>query len=70
MLRAWDFNIDVYKAIARWMHQSEGVSENDTALWWLNNNVEIWSQWVTEEAAEAVLASLGAGEIPAGWPTQ
>ena len=69
-LRAWDFNIEVYKSVARWMHQNEGASEHEAALWWLNNNVDIWSQWVTEEAAAAVQESLSAGAIPGGWPTQ
>jgi len=70
MLSAWDFNIDVYKTLARWMHQQDGVSESDAALWWLNSHADVWTQWVTDEAAEAIQAALEAGTVPAGWPTQ
>lgn len=70
MLRNWGFTVDVYSQAARWMNENEGATENDAALWWLNSNFDLWSQWVTEEAAAAVLKSLEASEIPDGWPTQ
>ena len=51
MLRAWDFDIGVYKGVARWLDANDGASVEDTALWWLNSNENTWSGWVTAEAA-------------------
>ena len=46
-------------------------SSNDAALWWLNSKSDIWSAWVTEEAAAGIQdAALAANEIPDGWPTE
>ena len=45
------------------------ATANDAALWWLNGNADVWSEWVTPEAAAAIDAALMAGEIPEGWPT-
>ena len=70
MLRSWGFTVDVYAKAAQWMDENESANENDTALWWLNSNYDIWSQWVTEEAASAVLEALEANEIPEGWPSE
>ena len=69
-LRAWDMNIERYDAVGKWRQANSGADINDTALWWLNNNVDVWSAWVTEEAAEAVKAALDENKIPAGWPTE
>ena len=68
MLRQWGFNVDVYKAVVRWQHETQVFGPNATALWWLQNNSDIWSDWVTAEAAEKVQAALDAGEEAAGWP--
>ena len=70
MLRNWDFTIDVYKSVAAWLRENENASENDAARWWMSGNTDIWSAWVTDEAAAAVQAALAANEIPDGWPTQ
>ena len=70
MLRAWDFNIDVYKAVAAWQSKNPDASTNDAALWWLNDNVDVWSKWTTAEAAATVEAALKANETPDGWPTE
>ena len=43
---------------------------NSTAIWWLNNNADIWSGWVTDEAAEGIQAALTAGEEADGWPSE
>ena len=43
---------------------------NDTALWWLNANPDVWAGWVTPEAAEAIKTALEANETPDGWPTE
>ena len=68
MLRAWDFDIDVYKAVAAWMSENEGASEADTALWWLNSSKDVWGAWVSSEAAANINAALAANTIPDGWP--
>ena len=70
MLRAWDFNIEVYKEVAEWMIENEGATSNDAALWWLNTEPGVWGNWVSEDAAAAIKSSLAAGEIPDGWPVE
>ncbi len=70
MLRNWDFNIDIYKGVARWQGENPDADVKATALWWLNNNADIWGGWVTDEAAEGIQAALSAGEEAEGWPTE
>lgn len=70
MLEAWDFNIEVYKEVARWQEENSDASSHDAALWWLNSRSEIWRTWVTEDAAAAIEEALAANEIPDGWPTE
>ena len=70
MLRKWDFNIGIYKAVAAWQKENPDANTNDTALWWLNNNADLWKGWVTAEAAEAIESALEENEIPDGWPTE
>ena len=70
MLRNWGLNIEVYKSIAGWLNDNENANENQAALWWLSENSDIWSQWVTTEAAASIQAALDASEQPDGWPTQ
>ena len=70
MLRSWDFNIEIYKGVARWQAQNEDADVKQTAIWWLNNNADIWSDWVTDEAAEGIQAALSAGEEAEGWPDE
>ena len=70
VLRAWNFNIEVYKEVARWMDQNSDASANDAALWWLNSKADIWSGWVTDDAAAAIETALAANDIPDGWPTE
>ena len=33
MLRKWDFNIDIYKAVVRWQDQNKSAKTNATAVW-------------------------------------
>ena len=68
MLRAWDFNINVYKEVAAWQSDNPDATVNDAALWWLNGNSDLWTGWVTDDAASAVSDALEANEIPDGWP--
>ena len=70
MLRKWDFNIDIFKEVASWQSDNADASTNDAALWWLKGNTDLWSGWVTAEAAEAITAALDTNETPDGWPTE
>ena len=69
-LRAWDMSIERYDAVGKWRRENPNADINDTALWWLNNNVTLWSSWVTEEAAESIQSALDDDEIPDGWPIE
>ena len=68
MLRKWDFNIGIYKAVVQWQDQNPDVDTNSTALWWLNSNEDIWSGWVSEDAAAKIKAALAEGKEAEGWP--
>ena len=70
MLRNWDFNIDIYKAVASWQVENPDADLKQTALWWLNGNADIWGEWVTDDAAEGIQAALDAGEEADGWPSE
>ena len=70
MLRAWDLNIDRYQDVGKWRRANGDASINDTAIWWLNNNADVWTGWVTPEAAEAINSALQSNEVPDGWPTE
>ena len=70
MLREWDFNIEIYKSVARWQGENPDANVTATALWWLNNNADVWGGWVTDEAAEGIQAALSAGEEADGWPAE
>ena len=70
MLRKWDFNIEIYKSVARWQGENPDANVTATALWWLNNNADIWGGWVTDEAAEGIQSALSAGEEADGWPSE
>ena len=70
MLREWDFNINIYKAAVRWRAENPDADINDTAVWWLNSNEDIWGGWVTADAAGMIKAALAANETPEGWPAE
>ncbi len=70
MLRNWDFNIDIYKAVVRWQDANPNADSNSTALWWLSTNQDIWSGWVTNEAEAGILSALSSGEEAEGWPEE
>ena len=69
MLRKWDFNIDIYKEVAAWLSDNPDAETNHAALWWLKTNTDIWTGWVTSDAAAAIMSALDANEVPDGWPT-
>ena len=70
MLRNWDFNIDIYKAAVRWQDETGVTDPATTALWWLKSNSDIWNDWVTADAADAIQAALDDDEEAAGWPSE
>ena len=70
MFRNWGFDIDRYKTVAAWQNENSDATANDAALWWLSGNTDVWSTWVTPEAATAIRAALSNSETPDGWPTQ
>ena len=70
MLRAWGLDLDLYKEVAAWRHDNPEASTNDAALWWLRSKADLWSDWVTSDAAIAIRAALVANEIPDGWPEE
>ena len=69
MLRRWDFNLDAYKTAFRWQGATGVTDPNSTAIWWLQSNSKIWSEWVTAEAAANVQAALDRGETASARPT-
>lgn len=66
MLRKWELTPEIYGILS--IRGTAGFSHADTAIWWLDENEDIWSQWVTEEAAAAIRAALDRGERADGWP--
>ena len=70
MFENWGFDIAEYGTVAAWRGDNENADIADAATWWLNTNRDVWSTWVTTEAATAINAALDAGEVPAGWPTE
>ena len=70
MLRNWDFNIEIYKGVARWQGENPDADVKQTAIWWLNNNPDIWGDWVTDEAAEGIQHALSHGDEAEGWPDE
>ena len=68
MLRAWTFDVTKYRVVAAWFNDNAGADANDAALWWLSANEDVWSTWVTEEAADTRSAprSTTARSRPAG----
>ncbi len=70
VLKAWGFRTEIYKEVIRWVDQNSGATNNDAALWWLKSKSDIWSQWVTDDAAKAIQEALDANEIPDGWPSE
>ena len=70
MLRNWDFNINIYKSVVQWQDANPDVDNKTTALWWLSENRDIWSEWVTDEAEGGITAALDNGLEAEGWPDE
>ncbi len=62
MLAKWEFSIDAYKSVFRWMAANLGsaASEAAAAMWFLNHN-KIWEAWITPEAAASCSSQRRAG---------
>ncbi len=56
-LRAWDFAAAVQVQSEIWMADNN-ASPDDAALWYLGNNVDVWSQYVPSDVAERVQSAL------------
>ena len=68
-LHKWDYDIPTYTENLNWIIENE-ASHAEGAIWWLKGNEDVWSQWVTEEAASKVNAALDAGLEAEGWPDE
>ena len=69
-LQNWEFSIPVYKPVFQWIDSNPEATRAEAAIWWLENNEDLWSTWVTEEAASSVMAALDAGLEAEGWPDE
>ncbi len=57
-LRNWGFTIDIYKGVAKHMAENPGIEARDAAVWFLQNNQDVWSSWVPADVAEKVMEAL------------
>ena len=69
MLRQWHLDYDSYTTLAAWQIEND-AGYDDAAIWWLTNNGDVWTQWVTDEAAAGIRNALAAGERADGWPNE
>ena len=69
-LQNWEFSIPVYKPVFQWIDSNPEATRAEAAIWWLENNQDLWSAWVTDEAAASVMAALDAGLEAEGWPEE
>lgn len=56
-LRKWDFTASIQVAAEGWMADNEADAE-EAAVWFLKNQEDAWSKWVTSEAAAKVKEAL------------
>ena len=67
-LQNWDFGVPAYNKVFLWSSENDATPE-ETAIYWLENNRDSWTSWVSDEAAEKVTAALDSGVTSAeGWP--
>ena len=69
-LQNWEFSIPVYKPVFQWIDSNPEATRAEAAIWWLENNQDLWSAWVTDDAAASVMAALDAGLEAEGWPEE
>ena len=71
VLTEWDFNVEGnFKPVFRWLSENPDANLEDAALWWLRENSDVWSEWVTSDASAAIQSALDSREIPEGWPQE
>ena len=74
MLRKWDFAAATELAARRYMADTEATFE-ETAIWYLKNEEDVWTQWVPADVAQAIrdalsiLPALPAAATPVPGPT-
>ncbi len=68
-LHNWDYDIPTYTNTLEWIVENE-ATHAEAAIWWLEGNQDVWSQWVTDDAVAAVQAALSAGLEAEGWPDE
>ena len=68
-LHNWDYDIEMYTANLNWILDNE-ASHAEGAIYWLENNEDVWTQWITADATSKVQAALTAGEEAEGWPDE
>lgn len=68
MLRRWDLQTEHYADMTTW-RLDNAASHSDAALWWLQQNPDVWTGWVTPEATEAIEDALNQGERAESWPS-
>jgi glycine betaine/proline transport system substrate-binding protein len=56
-LGKWDFKADTQVAAETYMADNEASIE-ETAMWFLENQAEVWEEWVPSSVAEDVNAAL------------
>ena len=69
-LRKWNFTLDIYKGVVQWSAANSEATTEDAAVTWMEANSDVWSAWVTDDAAAKVNAALAAGEKAEGWPDE
>ena len=69
-LQQWDFGLETYKEVFHWRDANEGSTPADGAIFWMNENADLWTSWLPADIAANVQAALDAGEKPEGWPDE
>ena len=68
-LHNWAYDIEMYTTTLNWILDNE-ASHPEGAIFWLENNTDVWTPWVTADAASKVQAALAADEEAEGWPDE
>lgn len=57
----YESTMDDTNDVLFYIHDNEATADQ-AAIWWLENNEDIWTEWATDEAVEGVQEALEAGE--------
>ena len=58
-LRKWDFPVDPHlRNVFQWQEANPDASIEDVGLYWVRNNADAWSSWVTSDAAARIRSAL------------